>query len=210
MSKLKRLGFVGLVVVCVIGCGEEPPAPKMKAQPAVPGVQQEDKQEPGKQVSRPQMGEDTIHEMIKRGDVPVLRQAITEGVDVNARTLDEHEYTPLMFAAGAGQVEIVQLLLENGATVNLAGSEAKTSLHWAAQAGNPEVISLLLEAGADPKAVDRAGRNAYDWAKLANKDEAMLMLKEWETSGSEVQAASQAVSPASAEQVQAATQETTE
>eukprot|EP00878_Enallax_costatus_P023873 GHUV01025430.1.p1 GENE.GHUV01025430.1~~GHUV01025430.1.p1 ORF type:complete len:123 (+),score=35.09 GHUV01025430.1:117-485(+) len=53
-------------------------------------------------------------------------------------------YTPLHYAARAGQVKAVQLLLKHGAAVNAVTRAGKaTALHRAAHAGHLEVVTPL-------------------------------------------------------------------
>ncbi len=64
------------------------------------------------------------------------------------RHQDEH-LTPLMKAAGKGNVAEVKALLDNGASPFEIDPITGTSpLHFAAQGGNVEVAKLLVEAGA--------------------------------------------------------------
>lgn len=50
-----------------------------------------------------------------RGQVQFVRELIAHGADANAADLDN--WTPLLNATRAGHIEIVELLLENGANV---------------------------------------------------------------------------------------------
>ncbi len=69
--------------------------------------------------------------------------------DVNAR---EQRYgdTALMWAAVAGHVDVVRLLIEAGADVRAVDDEGVTALHLARAKGHTEVASALLAAGANP------------------------------------------------------------
>jgi ankyrin repeat protein len=107
---------------------------------------------------------------VARGDVAVARYLISIGAGVNM--VGENEtggrvsriYTPLALAANGDQVELVQLLLEEGANVNAVSwtnprtyftwteseqDRAATALQIAAALGHLEVARVLLEAGAD-------------------------------------------------------------
>lgn len=53
-------------------------------------------------------------------------------------------------------MEMVKILLENGARVNTPGHENTTALHQAVLEGNTEMVKLLLKYGADKNA-----RNIY-------------------------------------------------
>lgn len=71
--------------------------------------------------------------------------------DVNAR---ERHYgdTALMWAAAAGHVDVVRLLIEAGADVRAVDNEGVTALHLARANGHAEVAAALIAAGADPNA----------------------------------------------------------
>ena len=56
--------------------------------------------------------------------------------------------TPLMNAADNGSVEIIRLLLENGANVNNKDDYCDTVLHRVGCWGKDEAVNLLLKRGA--------------------------------------------------------------
>ena len=90
------------------------------------------------------------------GDIEAVRALLTEGADVNAPQGDG--MTALHWAAEAGDVEMVEMLLYAGA--NLQGVTrlgAYTPLHLASKAGKDRVVARLLEAGADPSAYTTTG-----------------------------------------------------
>jgi uncharacterized protein len=63
----------------------------------------------------------------------------------------------LLAAVKKQDVGAVQRLLQQGASVNVSGSDGSTALHWAVEADNPEMMRLLLRAGADAKRANRYG-----------------------------------------------------
>lgn len=69
-------------------------------------------------------------------------------MDVNAKTKPGQE-TPLHFAARAGNVEAMGILLDNGAKVDAASIINETPLHSAAWKGNLEAVKLLVSKGAN-------------------------------------------------------------
>jgi ankyrin repeat protein len=75
------------------------------------------------------------------------RRLVAEGLDVNCRLMFGE--TPLMDAAGRGQIETCRLLIEAGADVNAGNDVGRTALHRAATNGAIEVVQLLLDSGAD-------------------------------------------------------------
>jgi ankyrin repeat protein len=62
-------------------------------------------------------------------------------------------YTALMAAAGNGDVDAVNCLLDHGADVKVKTPTGFTALVAAALSGNAKVVDLLLRRGADPNAV---------------------------------------------------------
>jgi len=91
----------------------------------------------------------------KTGDFAGVKKLIEEGVEVN------HPYgdsSPLHAASAAGNLDIVKILLENGAVINQPvdpwyeeNEEAGfTALHLALREGHDKVAELLLEHKADP------------------------------------------------------------
>ena len=75
-------------------------------------------------------------------------------------------YTPLHLAAQWGQVCVVCLLLEKGATLDndLANGD-HTPLHIACQHGQTEVVKELVSRGADISKRTKCNQNSLDIAK---------------------------------------------
>ena len=60
--------------------------------------------------------------------------------------------TPLHFAVGAANPEMVALLPDHGASIEAEDDRSATPLHFAVAAANPEMVALLLERGANIEA----------------------------------------------------------
>jgi len=65
-------------------------------------------------------------------------------------------YTPLLAAAVANDLEMVRLFIEKGVDVNAATGRGDTPLQYAAGAGNLAMVKLLLAKGADVNAATSA------------------------------------------------------
>ena len=112
-----------------------------------------------------------LHHAAKRNETKRATALIKLGVDVDA-PLPETEtlrlQTPLLIAAFNGGLEVVNVLLSAGATVNKppdAGSASveATPLHCASANGHLDVVKALLVAGADTSvASDPANERAID------------------------------------------------
>ena len=89
---------------------------------------------------------DKVREMLNNNS----RLAITM-VNVRGGRYDK----PLVLAAYGGHLEIVKLLLRNGAKkpseINYGEGGSGSALFWAVSMGNLEIVKLLLDAGADIK-----------------------------------------------------------
>jgi ankyrin repeat protein len=75
---------------------------------------------------------------------------LAAGADANAK--DEGEWAPLHGASGSGHREIVELLLANGAKVNVPALSGKTALDYASRAGHKETANLLRQHGGKTRA----------------------------------------------------------
>lgn len=72
-------------------------------------------------------------------------------------------FTPLLFAAREGDLDLIRLLVERGADIHATSSLGVDALVVACVRGHVEVAKFLLERGADPNAMG-AGYAALHWA----------------------------------------------
>ena len=68
------------------------------------------------------------------------------GTAVDAR--DEGGYTPLMYAAADGHLEVAKALLAAGAAVDARDEAGKTPLKYAQDGNKPQLVELLRQHGA--------------------------------------------------------------
>jgi ankyrin repeat protein len=110
-------------------------------------------------------------EAARKSDAERVKALLAQGA--NANTKSAYGVTPLGFACSRGSVEVVKVLLENGAEVNVQDTFYKTTPFGMIMMGkkaNPEIMRLLIEKGA--KETDQAlnyaiTNNHLDLAKTA-------------------------------------------
>lgn len=85
-------------------------------------------------------------------------------------------WTPLHYAATAGHVNIIALLLEKHAYIDASSPNGSTPLMMAAMYGSLESVKALLDAGADAAIQNDLGLTALDFAKRGNKPDAAELL----------------------------------
>jgi len=96
---------------------------------------------------------------------PAVLALLEKGAQVN-----RPGWTALHYAAAAGDLDIMKLLLERHAYIDAASPTGTTPLMLAAREGQEDAVRLLLEEGADATLKDRAWReNAAEFAVRAQK-----------------------------------------
>ena len=82
---------------------------------------------------------------IAKGDVTSVKAFISYGADINEKSND---MTPLMLAARYNQVEIINLLLQNGASVKVTNSKGFNALKYAKLSNAAQAAEALTKAKA--------------------------------------------------------------
>ncbi|KAF7365666.1 p-loop containing nucleoside triphosphate hydrolase [Mycena venus] len=113
------------------------------------------------------------------GYIEGVKFLLDKGSDPNA--MGQHlepfnKSTALEIASAEGHLEIVSLLLANGAKVNMSSRDS-TALQLATTWGHIKVIRLLLEKGADIDAAGRDGTALQIATKLCNINIVHLLLE---------------------------------
>jgi ankyrin repeat protein len=94
-------------------------------------------------------------ELIKNGKTEEVGRTLTRGQSPN--TSDSSGRTAVMYAAAAGYIDIIQLLVKNKANFRMKDRQGRSAVFWAAASGQEEALALLLELGASPSEADRQG-----------------------------------------------------
>lgn len=100
----------------------------------------------GPSASYADTGQELI-QAVKNRDIAKATELLTQRADVNIK--DDRGVTVLMSASAQGDIEIVKILLANGADVNVKGYDGDYSaLVAASESDHSEIVELLKKAGA--------------------------------------------------------------
>lgn len=107
-----------------------------------------------------------LRHAIHEGDMEGVKKALNEGAEANFYFGDEPRHSPFIAAAYAGNREIMELLIKEGADIKLAAP-----IVAAYMSGHREIVKWLIDIGAN---VDARDHNDFALLPLAIKN------KDWE------------------------------
>lgn len=109
------------------------------------------------------------------GDTRKVKQLLMLGVNVNAK--NDEGYSALMDVEACkgdkdpSRVELVELLITNGAAVDLRSSKGRTALMYAARNGDTPAVNVLLKSRASVNTADYEGETALMKAAASSCNE---------------------------------------
>ena len=113
--------------------------------------------------------------MILRNEKRMLQESVDSLFDNSRKSsavTTESNVSPLLRAAGQGDLDIVKLLIQNGADVNSKGIAGRTPLHGVIEfhpTNCIEIMEILLKNGASVNALDNCNRSPlHVAAKIGN------------------------------------------
>ena len=136
--------------------------------------------------ARDEGGRTPLHQAARNGAVKTAALLISKGADVNAvlhdKSLAEDLFTPLHIVIGepwddTDRIQMIDLLVKNGANINAKAHFEETPLHLAAFLGTPAIVQELLVKGANPSARNSDGKTPLDMAKEFKKSENIKILE---------------------------------
>ena len=127
----------------------------------------------------------------RSGSVEAVKALLTHDARVNAKESTKGQ-TALMWAAAEKHADVVRLLLEFGADVNLRSDGKYTALLFAARANDIETTKALLAAGANINDADNDGNAALVVASLMGNTAVAKFLVE---NGADINAAGGGFTP---------------
>ena len=140
----------------------------------------------------------TMWDAANKGDAHVVGTWLDGGGGVDAPCAERQHMTLLMGAAMSGQVAVLRMLLQRGASINLQTSNGTTALIAAAAFGYTTTVQMLLDAKADTSLRVTNGSTALMVAEQRKQTTVEKLLRQHLK-----QLAAEAGAPASAAQVEA-------
>jgi ankyrin repeat protein len=105
-------------------------------------------------------GWNPLHYAVYYKDVELIKYLIeVRNADVNIKS--DSGCIPLMIAAHAGQLDLCQILIDNGADVNIKDDTGQTALHYAAEDNYSRVCLYLIHLGANVNECDNFGNHPF-------------------------------------------------
>jgi len=101
----------------------------------------------------------------------------TMGLDTNNPKIQE-ELKKTLFTEMTKAIEMVKLLIESGADVNLSGTLGTPLMNAVTNVWNLDIVKMLIDAGADLNTTDKNGKTALFYAYASGNDDAVNLMIE--------------------------------
>jgi ankyrin repeat protein len=105
------------------------------------------------------------------GHLEAVKMLAAAGAD-----LDPVGWTPLIYAAFNGHVDILRFLLDQDVDIDAQSANGTTALMAASRNGHLAAVTLLLERKADPDLANQKGGTALDMSRTAGNSEITNLL----------------------------------
>jgi ankyrin repeat protein len=120
---------------------------------------------------------DDLIEAIKKENLRVVQEHLDNGVNPNARHLNDEQYQRrpiLSYATLHGHTQIMELLIKRGAEVERKDLTGRTPLSWAAEYCQFKAAKLLIDYGAKINAEDDEWGTPLSWLVYAGPEGDMV------------------------------------
>ena len=122
------------------------------------------------------MSEQELFKAIRINDIKTVKELIEGGVNVNARDIDNNP--ALIKAISCNNLEMIELLVQNKANVEIVDDYGMTLLHIACKYGSDlKIIRYLVEAGISVYAINYINETSLDIAKRCERLEIIQYLE---------------------------------
>lgn len=105
------------------------------------------------------------------GQLDLIKQLYVKGAKI-----DHDGWNPLIYAASKGYKQIVEFLLDYGASIDAVTDNGTTALMMAARGNHYETVDLLLKQGADASIRNEADGTALGWARKRGHSDIVQLL----------------------------------
>ena len=119
-----------------------------------------------------------IHLAARSGQVHHLRRVLDCGEQVNFVAMESLGETPLILASRFNDEDVVEFLIERGASLEMCDSRGCTPFHHAAEGGKVRNMLRLIELGADVFKLNFQGYSAFHLAVASGHTEVLPLLIE--------------------------------
>jgi len=127
-------------------------------------------------------GQNMLHEAVAYNNFPFAKELIKRNIDVNHR--DIKSQTPLHYAANHRVLDIAELILNSGGSLNVEdeyGNQPTWTAVFSAR-GSYEIVNCFLKFKPDIRHKNRAGRSPLDFANQINDRQLVTILVSVDTS----------------------------
>lgn len=124
------------------------------------------------------LGETLLIRVSRLGRISLLNLLLTEPAVrsmINAKEI--HDVTALMAATQEGHEEVVHILCQYGASINMPQEDGITPLMFAAGNNHVNLVKYLVDRGADVNATDAKGNTALTYATYKDYREIIQFLR---------------------------------
>ena len=110
---------------------------------------------------------------VEKNELPLLKNLLKLGAQVNAKDINGYGQTPLMLASKLGNLEILYELIDHGANIDDTNIDGYSAMIIAAENGQMKIVEQLIKKGADLNASTKDGNTALILA--AQKGQTLLV-----------------------------------
>ncbi|XP_054714089.1 3'-5' RNA helicase YTHDC2-like [Uloborus diversus] len=103
----------------------------------------------------------------------LMQLVLSENICVDFQH-SETNASPLMLAAGRGNMDVVEQLLALGASIHLKSSNGWTAIDWANQFGHKEIVELLSGQSSQCKSSENDGNSFENQLEISEEDKILL------------------------------------
>src|SRR3989339_492603 len=112
----------------------------------------------------PSLSASTLHKLVKKNEIEKVKDFLKNNREkeiINAQ--NSYGKTPLYQACSKNCKDIVELLINKGADVNIANKNGETPLYWTCSNGCKNITELLINKGADVNIANKNGETPLYW-----------------------------------------------